>query len=83
MSFGKKALVIGLLGTGSVILTATLLFDLLAMLLLGIVMLLYDPIRAQWMRLFVMSPICILLGGMATSMGLWLNSKMQVFKFAA
>ena len=82
MSFGRKALVIGLLGTGSVILTATLLFDLLAMILLGIVMLPYDPVRADWMRMFTMSPIGILVGAAAASIGLWLNRKTQVLKSA-
>jgi hypothetical protein len=83
MPDGRKALVIGLLGTGSVILTATLLFDLLAMILLGIVMLPYDPVRTDWMRMFTMSPIGILVGGAAASIGLWLNRKTQVLKFAA
>ena len=83
MSFGRKALAIGLLGTGSVILTATLLFDVLATLVLGMVMLPYDPVRAQWMRMLMMSPIGIILGGVAASVGLWLSRKTRIFKLAA
>ena len=74
MSF-KRALIGGLIAWGIVLLAATLLFDLMAMLLLGLVMLPYDPVRAQWMRVFVMSPIGLLMGGLAASIGLWLNGK--------
>jgi len=74
MSF-KRAMIGGLIAGGTVLLAATLLFDLMAMLLLGLVMLPYDPIRAQWMRVFVMSPIGLLGGGAAAFFGLWLNGK--------
>ena len=74
MSF-KRAMIGGLIAGGTVLLAATLLFDLMAMLLLGLVMLPYDPIRAQWMRVFVMSPIGLLGGGATAFFGLWLNGK--------